>query len=128
MDGEELNRQESGGEAGGADPIFSTILAECPELWDVVNQFARGLPGQIEELEQACQTAAYEQILDMARAMVTAGRGNGFPELAAYAAALERSARDHMLDSIESRVQDLRELARQIEAGLTARAPDDPKQ
>jgi len=103
---------------GNPDPIFSTILAEFPELWDVVDQFARGLPGHVDEMQDALEGAAYERLVQSARSLITAGRGHGFPELAHQAAAVEQAARDQVFDDLELNMLALRELANQIRAGI----------
>jgi hypothetical protein len=108
-----------------SDPIFSSILAECPELWDVVEQFARGLPNQMEEMQQALEHSSYDELIERARLLINAGRGHGFPELSEYAAAVERAARGKMVDSLESQLADLRDMTQQIQAGLEVANPVD---
>lgn len=107
------------------DPVFSTILAECPELWDVVEQFAKGLPHQVEGLRRALERSSYEQIAEWSKTLSNSGHKHGYPELVAYAAALERAARDHLIDSLKTRIDDLNELAKQIRAGIDLDQPVD---
>ncbi len=111
----------------GLDPVFSNMLAECPELWDVIEQFARGLPQQIDEMELAFANASYEQLVEWSRSLIQAGRGHGYPELAEYAAAVERSARDRLHRDIDRQLAELRDMAQQILSGIQESEPSDPK-
>ncbi|MBK8268853.1 MAG: Hpt domain-containing protein [Planctomycetes bacterium] len=118
-----MSQQEQPGDT--SDPIFSNILAECPELWDIIEQFARGLPNQLDEMQQAFEHDSYDQLIEWARTLAKAGRGHGYPELVAYAAAVERSARDHLVDALEAQLTDLRDISRQIQAGIDMKDPVD---
>lgn len=120
------DQQHSSGEPG-LDPIFSNMLAECPELWDVIDQFARGLPQQIDEMELAFANASYEQLVEWSRSLIQGGRGHGYPELAEYAAAVERSARDRLHRDIDRHLGELRDMAQQILAGIQESEQTDPK-
>lgn len=104
-----------------SDPQFSNILAECPELWDVVDHFARGLPETVRELQSAFDEAAFDQLIESARALARSGGGHGYPELVAYASAVERSAREGMIKALDSQLAELRSLAERIREGIGSR-------
>ncbi|MBX3393956.1 MAG: Hpt domain-containing protein [Phycisphaerae bacterium] len=113
---------DSNPQSSQSDPQFSNILAECPELWDVVDMFARALPQTIQELQDALDQSAFDQLIESARALALSGGGHGYPELVAYASAIERSAREGMVKSLETQLAELRSLTDRIREGIDSRS------
>lgn len=100
------------------DAIFSNILAECPELWDVVERFARELPAKIEELEQTARSGGADALKDHLRQLCEQGKKLGYPALGFEAAKIEADNTDQMLDNLDYKLREMRLLADQIRAGI----------
>ncbi len=101
------------------DAIFSSILAECPELWDVVERFARELPSKIDELEQTARNGGAEALHAHLTQLIEQGQKFGYPALSHEAARIEAAGADQMLDDLEYKLREMRLLADQIRAGIT---------
>lgn len=113
-----MDDQPHAAEDGQEDPIFSSILAECPELWEVVEQFAETLPHHVSEMQSAYEEGAYDRLQSLAVKLKTAGIGHGYADVSERADAIEKAAHDHLVDDIEQRLSELGQLADQIQAGL----------
>lgn len=105
--------------ATGADAIFSNILAECPEFWDVVERFARELPDRIDALTQSMRDGSTEMLMAQLKELESQGAKLGYPQLSMEAAAFEESAANGSLDELGFKLREIRLLADQIRAGIS---------
>ncbi|MFQ5430676.1 MAG: Hpt domain-containing protein [Phycisphaerae bacterium] len=103
---------------GGDDPVFSSMLAECPELWDIVKRFSDALPSLVTDLEDALRAGSRERLVSLAERLKAAGESHGYAQLAERACAIEAAAQDGLLDGLERKITELSELTAQIKAGL----------
>ncbi|MCG8403649.1 MAG: Hpt domain-containing protein [Phycisphaerales bacterium] len=115
--------EPNAGNGDFAEPVFSSILAECPELWEVVEQYAKALPEQVAEMESAFRTGAYDHLQRLAEKLKTSGVGHGYADVSEQADSLGRAAHDQLMDDVEQKLSELSQLAGQIQAGL--QTPED---
>lgn len=100
------------------EPLFSTLLAESPQLWDVVQDFVQTLPGKMEAIENALRVGSFEQIRRIAHDLGDRGTNCGYRVLREQAASIEQAACDHVADVLSAKVAELRELISRIRAGI----------
>jgi len=100
-------------------PILSSLLAECPELADIVEEFVHTLPQRIEEMQNALRAASFEQLKRLAHQLKGAGGSHGYEPLTETAAYLEIAAQGKAMNEIEERIHELNELVQRVQAGLT---------
>ncbi len=103
-------------------PLVSELLAEEPELADLVAGFVTKLPGMIEEL--AAPHAAGDWATHKARAhdMKAVGGGYGFPQVTELAAKIEFEVAKRDLHGSGELIEKLRALGRRIERGAAPAA------
>ncbi len=107
-------------EPTGADvePLFSELLAECPELQTVVDEFASTLPDRLGAMEASLRAGSMDRLAKFAHQLKGAGGSHGYRILTDQAAAIERAAHDHALDQLSHKLEELSELICRIRAGL----------
>lgn len=103
---------------GSGDPLFSNILAECPELWDVVEQFVRELPERVQAMQSALAAGEAERLAELAAQLRHAGLGHGCAELARRAGELEASAASDTLDGLNDRLHAMNQLVSEIQEAI----------
>ncbi len=100
------------------DALLSSILAESPELWDIVQEFAKILPAQVEEMQSSLESGSLDRLGAIASNLKEAGNRYGYSELTEEAGALERAAQDGLVGELAKKVAALRLLSQQIKVGL----------
>ena len=102
----------------GDEPLFSTLLAQSPQLGDVVEDFVRILPIRMASIENAMRAGAYDQVRAIARDLGDRGGSCGYLALRDQSARIEQAACDHVASALTAKLTELRELIARIQAGL----------
>ncbi len=108
-------------DGASAEPLFSTLLAESPQLWHVVDEFVRTLPEHIEAMKGALHERSFEQVQILARQLENNGADHGYGTIAKNAQSIEQAAHDHVVDDLANKIADLTALVTRIQAGLDSR-------
>ncbi len=102
-----------------SDPLVSTLLAEDPDLRDIVEEFVRGLSDRVSELERALTEQDWTSLQREAHRLKGAGGSYGFPPITEVAARLEADIHAEQPQKFDAWIEQLRRLAAAAEAGLT---------
>ena len=101
-----------------AEPLFSTLLAESPQLWRVVDEFVRTLPDQVAAMQDALHDHALDRLQALAAQLKNAGADCGYDVVADRAGAIEQAAHGQVLDELTDKIAGLTSLVAKIQAGL----------
>lgn len=112
------SEQDPGASREYAEEAFSSLLAESPELWEVVQRFARSLPSEVDSMIEALNAGACERLETIAARLKTDGAGHGYAGVTNRAATIEQAAHNHALDGLSAKIDELGELARQIHVAI----------
>ncbi|MBN2560650.1 MAG: Hpt domain-containing protein [Phycisphaerae bacterium] len=100
------------------EPLLSTLLADSPELWSVVDTFVRTLPDQVTAMQDALRAQAFDRIRAIASELKTGGIDHGYHTVANRAAEIEQAAHDNVVDTLSSKIAEMTALIAKIQAGL----------
>lgn len=100
------------------EPLFSTLLAQSPQLGDVVEDFVRILPIRMAAIENAMRAGAYDQVRAIAHDLGDRGTTCGYTALRDQSAQIEQAASDHVAAALTAKLDELRDLITRIQAGL----------
>jgi HPt (histidine-containing phosphotransfer) domain-containing protein len=100
--------------------LVSALLADDPDLYDIVAAFVDGLAGRITELRQAYDRLDWDQLTILAHRLKGAGGSYGYPDLSTLGATMERSFRTQSADHFSTWIKQLEELSAAACAGLPA--------
>ncbi len=88
-------------------PLHSTLLADDPEMLDLVHDFVQGLDRRISDMLEARNSSDWSRLRSLAHQLKGAGGSYGYPDLSDLAARLEVVAlatqppvADHLLSEI----------------------------
>jgi PAS domain S-box-containing protein len=101
-------------------PIVSSLLAEEPELADLVAGFIARLPGLIEELAGAHDARDWAALKAKAHDLKAVGGGYGFPQVTEVAAKIEFEIAKKDTPGVTAQIERLRALGRRIASGTAA--------
>jgi hypothetical protein len=101
-----------------ADPVFSTLLAESPELWEVVEEFVRSLPERITAMQDALHEGAIERLRTCADQLRSAGMDYGYDQLSRRSAEMEQALHGGEIDRISQKITEITSLVDRIREGL----------
>jgi hypothetical protein len=104
--------------ASNEESLLSTMLAESPQLWSIVETFVRTLPDQVDAMRDALRQQSYDRLQMLARRLRNAGLNNGCKAVADRAAGIEQAAHDHVVDALSQRIAELTELVTRIQITL----------
>lgn len=108
----------------GEEAILSTLLAEAPQLWSVVDAFVRTLPDQVTAMREALHHQSFDRLEILAKQLHQAGIENGYRAIADRAAGIEQAANDQVIDALTERIDEFTQLINKIQENL--RQPDEP--
>lgn len=108
---------DNASEGQGESP-FSALLAECPQLWAVVDRFVRAAPDQAAALEAALRDQSFDRLRALAGVLRQAGAGHGGEAIASRAAAIEQAAHDHLVDGLAANIDELNDLIADLRTRL----------
>jgi HPt (histidine-containing phosphotransfer) domain-containing protein len=101
-----------------ADPLFSTLLAECPELWEVVQEFVHSLPQRVTAMQDALQEGALDRLGTYAHQLKGAGASYGYAEISTQASEIEQAAHNGLIDQLSGKIAEITALAARIKEGI----------
>jgi HPt (histidine-containing phosphotransfer) domain-containing protein len=101
-----------------ADPLFSTLLAESPELWQVVEQFVQSLPERVSAMQEALRAGSFQQVETFARQLKGIGSDCGYDIISQRAAEIEQAAHDGIIDGVSAKIDEVTALVARIRGGL----------
>jgi CheY-like chemotaxis protein len=101
-------------------PIVSSLLAEEPELADLVAGFVARLPVLIEELGGAHDAQDWAALKAKAHDLKAVGGGYGFPQVTDVAAKIEFEIAKKDTPGVATQIEKLRALGRRITSGAAA--------
>jgi hypothetical protein len=104
--------------AANDETLFSTLLAESPQLWSVVEAFVRMLPDQVAGMRDAMRQQSFDRLQAIARELKDAGLTHGCKAVADRAAGIEQAAHDQVVDALSDRITELSELITKIQTSL----------
>ncbi|MFH1419534.1 MAG: Hpt domain-containing protein [Planctomycetota bacterium] len=101
-----------------ADPLFSTLLAESPELWDVVGEFVETLPARVQAMQDALRDGSLDQVCAHAQRLKGVGGSYGYEAISRRAAEIEKAAHDGVIDDLSAKIADIHAMLSRIRQGL----------
>ena len=101
-----------------ADQMLATMLTECPELGDVVEQFVRSLPARVDVMKEALREGSLSQISAQAQQIKCTGKAHGLKAISKQAAEIERAAHDGLIDQLSGKIAEVYVLIRKIKREL----------
>ncbi len=110
--------QDHGPSSEYAEEALSSLLAETPELWEVVQKFAASLPLEVDRMTDALDDGSYERLAAIAEDLKTAGTDHGYASVSDRPAAIEQAAHNHALDELSGKLAELHELALEIHVAI----------
>jgi hypothetical protein len=113
---------DSNQNAANDEQLFSTLLAESPQLWSVVEAFVRTLPDHVTAMRDAMRQQAFDRLQAMARQLQAAGIDHGCKAVADRASGIEQAAHDHVMDALAERLTELTQLIEKIQTSLQNQA------
>ncbi len=102
---------------GAPEPIVSELLAEGPDMVELVEYFLGRLPGYLQNLQDALAASNLAAIKKQAHDLKGVGGGYGYPQVTALAIRIEAVAGEGRLEEIALLIKAFAALARRIEAG-----------
>ena len=99
--------------------LISELLADDPDLRDMVEEFVEGLEQRVTELQRAYEHLDWEQLKTLAHRLKGAGGSYGYPEISRVAADMEQQFKTHSMQTFDHQVQALKDLATAARDGLT---------
>lgn len=99
--------------------LTSQLLADDPDMLDLVREFVDGLSAQIDALGDAVRQSNWEQLRLLAHRLKGACGSYGYPDLSSGAAHIEAAFAQADADAMQRALDELRTLASAAEAGLT---------
>lgn len=101
-----------------ADPILSSLLADYPDMLEVVEEFVRTLPERLEAMQESLRAGSYGQLARLAHQLRGAGGSHGYAPLTETATYLETAAHGRAVQDMERKLGELNELIQRVQAGL----------
>jgi len=102
---------------GGEEPIVSELIAEGPEMLDLVAYFLARLPGYQQGLNDALAAEDLAAMRKLAHDIKGVGGGYGYPQITELGAKLEAAAKEGRDEEVAVLVGEFGRLAKRIEAG-----------
>lgn len=99
-------------------PLRSTLVAEDPDMRDIVEAFVGGLGARAAEFAAAHNALDWERLSVLAHQLKGAGGSYGYPTLSSLAATMERAFRDRAAPNFAHWMNQLHEFIAAALAGL----------
>jgi HPt (histidine-containing phosphotransfer) domain-containing protein len=100
------------------EKLVSQLVADDPDMIDLVEQFVRGLPERVEEMRRALAAADFAMLRTLAHRLKGAGGSYGYPPISGLAASLEKQFATHDATGFTDKVEELERLIAAAAAGL----------
>jgi len=98
--------------------LSSQLLAQEPDLREVVEAFVRGLDARLAEFRQAYERLDWPLLTSLAHRLKGAGGSYGYPQISQACAEMEQNFRARQADEFASWIAQLTELSAAARAGL----------
>jgi len=96
----------------------SNLLAEEPDLRDLVENFVNGLDDRLSRLRSACEKLDWQQLVLLTHQLKGAAGSYGYPQLSELAATMEQAVRARTADQLSDWLRQLEQLVAAAHAGL----------
>lgn len=106
------------GQATIPDRLVSALLADDPDVRDLVEEFVEGLEGRAAELRQAFEQLDWDRLASIAHQLKGAGGSYGYRELSKLAKEMENAFRAHSAEHFAQQITQLGQLTAAARAGL----------
>lgn len=99
--------------------LYSQLLAEDPDLRDIVEEFVEGLEERLREIKQAYESQDWDLLTTLAHRLKGAAGSYGYPDLSGVAANLEAEFRVHRGDQLNHLLTQFSACVEGAKAGLS---------
>lgn len=113
-----MSTTSSANAAGIPVKLHSQLLAEDPDLRDIVEEFVAGLDERLSEMRDAHAKLDFAALRTLAHRLKGAGGSYGYPDLSKIAAAMEEEFKQFQAANFEQEIQALSGLVQAAKAGL----------
>jgi HPt (histidine-containing phosphotransfer) domain-containing protein len=100
------------------EPLTSALLADDPDLREIVEEFVESLHSRIQEFETAYESRDWSTLVMLAHRLKGAGGSYGYPALSALAGLMEAAFKCGSAEPYGEWMRTLRELTARARAGL----------
>jgi CheY-like chemotaxis protein/HPt (histidine-containing phosphotransfer) domain-containing protein len=104
-------------------PLVSTLLADEPDLADLVEHFIEKLPDIVDGIAKAAESQSWKELKDRVHDLKSVGGGYGFMPLSEVAAKIDFDLVKGVYDNIGTWVKELYDLQDRILRGAAVDAP-----
>ncbi len=101
-----------------SERLHSLLLADDPELRDIVEEFVETLDRRIDEIRQAYAQLDWAALRTLAHRLKGAGGSYGYPPLSSLAAEMEKNFAAHNAGAFQDWLRELEQLTTAAKAGL----------
>ena len=129
-EGREQSPPDSQGEAaagassaGGKVEVIHSDFADDPDLPELIDKFAAGLPGQVEQMRADLANGCFQELRRLAHQLKGAGGSYGYPTLTDAAKCLEDAAEAPDTEDAILAMKNLIDLVQSIVAGRAHLSP-----
>lgn len=105
------------------EKLVSDLLADDPDMYDLVEEFVSGLAERIDELRHAYENLDWDTLAKLAHQLKGAGGSYGYPEVSGLGAKMEEAFRNHSGDQFDQWIKNMQHLIAAARAGLTDSQP-----
>jgi HPt (histidine-containing phosphotransfer) domain-containing protein len=105
------------------EKLVSGLLADDPDMFDLVEDFVNGLGDRIEEMRSAFESLDWDSLSKIAHQMKGAGGSYGYSDVSSLAAAMEASFKAHSSGQFEEWMATLQKMITAAHAGLDDSRP-----
>lgn len=105
------------------EKLVSDLLADDPDMFDLVEEFVSGLGERIEVLRSAHESLDWEILTKTAHQLKGAGGSYGYPSVSMLSAEMEASFRSHSSGQFEQWMTTMQQLIAAARAGLEESEP-----
>ena len=100
--------------------LRSQLLADDPELRDIVQEFVSGLETRLAEMRAAYSKLDFDALRTLAHRLKGAGGSYGYPEFSRIAGEMEEQFKQFQATRFEQEIETLTRLVRAAQAGLAS--------
>lgn len=100
------------------DKLVSDLLADDPDVFDLVEEFVEGLSRRLNELRHAFEQQDWDSLTKLAHQLKGAGGSYGYADLSRLAKTMEGAFRIHSAERFEESMAQLEKLIAAARAGL----------
>ncbi|MFN0136854.1 MAG: Hpt domain-containing protein [Phycisphaerae bacterium] len=102
-----------------ASKLISELLADDPDLREVVEEFVEGLDGRMREIQTAYQKLDWQMLGMLAHRLKGAGGSYGYPAISMLGRTMETSFKAQQPGEFTAWMEQLDQLVKAAKAGLS---------